>query len=133
MVKLLLDNGVDVNHSPGGSAIPSHFAVDRDNLAVTKLLLDNKALQINGDTRFRMAKFLLEHGADVRMTDTFSTIPLHYTAELCSQSIIKLLLDHGALVNVQDRNGITPLHEASKRDNSAAAKLLLDHGALVNV
>jgi ankyrin repeat protein len=84
-----------------------------------------------------MAKFLLEHGADVRMMDTFSTTPLHYAAELCSQSIIKLLLNHGApvsvLVNVRDDHFCSPLHEAASQGDLTTAELLLKHGALYNV
>jgi hypothetical protein len=82
MVKLLLDNGVDVNHSPGGSAIPLHFAVDRGNLAVTKLLLDNKA--------------------DVNRPARHGVTPLHVAANNGNMALAKLLVDYGADVNGYD-------------------------------
>ena len=91
--------------------------------------------------RFKLARFLLEHGADANVENYWGMTPLH----ILSQSDIKddrnmldlllLLLKHGAEVNGGrdgSNHGDTPLHLAIQKNRFRLAGSLLENGADVN-
>jgi len=117
MVKLLVDNGADVNA--------------REQY-MHKTALYNAARAGHG----RIAKILLDHGADVNGRDRKGWAALHSAAVNGHESTVRLLLDHGADINGRDREGRTALHVAvdSRHRNAyqATIRLLLDRGADFN-
>ena len=135
-VKVLLDNGVDVNAKTRYGATALSYACDKGHIEVVKLLIDR--------------------GADVNSKDTFyGEVPLGWALSKDHIQIVKLLLDKGAtgvervlmsgvgdgkidLVKVAlDKGGLKPetlnnaLRRASAGNNKEIVELLKKAGAVV--
>ncbi len=80
----------------------------------------------------KIAKLLIENGADVNAKHSLGGTPLHLAASRDHLKIAKLLIENGADVNAKDSLGGTPLHLAASRDHLKIAKLLIENGADVN-
>jgi ankyrin repeat protein len=94
---------------------PLHDAARKDNVEITRLLLQNGA-DVNAKT--------------VRSNRT----PLHFASDCGNFEIAQLLLQKGADVNAISKNGSSPLHLAIEESNLHVdiVKLLLEKGADVN-
>ncbi|OBT74818.1 hypothetical protein VF21_06477 [Pseudogymnoascus sp. 05NY08] len=157
MAKLLLDDGVDVDDSPGQWGTPLHAAAERGDIAVAKFLLENGADVDDSNVRVAtplhiaanqgdldMATLLLDHGADINFCGKTATweicdyygAPLHFACLRSSEagiSMINFLLENGADLEAMDIHSATPLHTAAAECSLSTVKLLLDHGAPVNI
>jgi len=118
MMKLLLDNGADVDASPPHGQTALHNAAEFCHEG--------------------MVKILLEHGADVNCRDAVGRTALHYAATNSCEAVVRLLLDHRADVNGISRNKQTALHLAldssylHKYTREGTIRLLVERGADVN-
>jgi serine/threonine-protein phosphatase 6 regulatory ankyrin repeat subunit A len=125
MVKLLIDQGADVNK--------------RDKYSLTAL---HMASQIG---RYGVAATLLKHGADIRATDgePFEENPFH-VAVRCNKSVpsqnnqtrlIDYLFHHDkTIINVTNGQGDTALHIAADAfESKELIEYLISHGADVNI
>ncbi|KAF3810601.1 Protein fem-1-like A-B [Colletotrichum gloeosporioides] len=67
---------------------------------------------------FQMARFLLEHGANINARDHEGSPSLHMASVRGNEAILKLLLDDENCnhLNFRDQYGMTPLHLASCTD-----------------
>ena len=93
--------------------------------------------------RSRMARALLECGADVSARNRRGAEPLHYAADgsptghtwnpKAQAEIITLLIEAGANPNALDKSGVAPLHRAVRQRCSGAVEALLKHGAEVRL
>ena len=82
---------------------------------------------------YDLAKFMLEHGAEVDARDSSLCTPLHFAADYGHCTLIRLLIQHGATIEGPDLStNITPLHFAVIRNRPDAVKTLLELGADVN-
>lgn len=81
---------------------------------------------------FKMAKLLVEAGADVNARAKGGRSALYLATMFDHQGIVKLLLVHGADANIKDDNGVTPLHLAAWHGYGDVARLLMAHGANAN-
>ncbi len=112
-------------------------------LNIIKYLI-KKGADVNGtDTRMRttalfgtcvlgtdkIAKLLIDLGANVNFVSKGGITPLHLSAEVGSINVTKVLIQKGANVNAKDDTDSTPLHGASEWNRLAIAKLLVKHGA----
>ena len=119
MVKMLLDNGADVNIQNNSAATPLFLVAGTNNLKTAEELLKRGAkLNIqdmtNGQTplhkasrygQFNMAKMFVDQGADLHVKDNYGNTPLH---EAGNALIIRMLLDRGANPEVKNNIGQTP-------------------------
>lgn len=111
VVKLMIDNGADVNQRGNGSLNER---------------LSNKSLPIHLVKDNETLKVLLEAGANpnARYTNTDhvkNTTPLHIAAQRGDVEMINTLVKAGANLNKADSVGFTPLHRAANSVKSHEA------------
>ncbi|GIJ91227.1 ankyrin-2 [Aspergillus pseudoviridinutans] len=143
VVKLLLDNGADVNYR-AKSLIKTalHEAVHRECLEIVQLLLDRGAspslrYSSNDDSPLHTAAAmcntdlcaaLLKAGADINDSNEHGWTPL-MLAIRSGKNTLRLLVESGANVNQTDDEGWTSLHFAVDYGGPGLLKYLLKHGA----
>jgi 26S proteasome non-ATPase regulatory subunit 10 len=114
VVKSLLGHTqCDVNHRNNNGQTSLFYSASKNNIPITKLLLQN--------------------GADVNAQDKYGNTPLHRCASQGHLDIVRLLLDQkGIRVDMADREGNTPLHLVAEDQNDSAAIMLIRAGADIN-
>jgi ankyrin repeat protein len=140
VVKLLIENGADVNLKGEAWYGPLHAAAANGHIEVVKILLENGAdvnifhhnkplhnAAMNG--HIEVAEILLAHGADINAKGTDEAAPLHTAVSNNQLAMVKWLLSKGANVNSRASYGCTPLHSAAWRNNVEIGKILLEHAA----
>ena len=156
IVKLLLDNGADLNIKGNYGYTALMIAVREGNTEIVKLLLDNGAdLNIKGNYGYtalmiavregntEIVKLLLDNKADisgeinyqnnVMYPADYDDNELMYAAEKGYKEIVKLLIDNGADLNITNYNGDTALMYAAGRGYKEIVKLLIDNKADLNI
>lgn len=112
LVQLAIDSGANINDPGKAEGTPLFTAVDKGNLKVVTLLLEN--------------------GSDTEVpTKQGKLTPLHRAASNNDAPMVRLLVAHGARINSQGFQKITPLHVAVSRNNLNAIRALVDEGANV--
>lgn len=89
LVKLLIDNGANVNAEDDSGWTPLHLT---SSLRVAKLLIDN--------------------GADVNAKNSDGMTALHWRARTGYPEVVELLLKSGANPNIKNRHGLKPIYYA---------------------
>ncbi len=112
IVKLLIDNHVDINSRDEEREVALHAASDKGN--------------------FEIVEFLLKEGADPLIPDIDGSLPLHIAANQGHLQIVELLLDKTPIDTI-DRNGLTPLAYAVLGKQVETIKFLLQKGASANI
>jgi ankyrin repeat protein len=109
------------------------LGADVNQLSQSKIpfIPSNTALHaaIAGDRSVEVVKILLDHGADVTLTDSNHHTPLQAAAFNGNVEIGRLLLEKGADVNAQHCNSQTALAISRKQGHTAFVELLLQYGA----
>nr|WGO62760.1 ankyrin repeat protein [Wadden Sea poxvirus] len=149
-IKLLLDNGEDINKRAFHDFTPLHYAVSTNNTNIIKLLLDRGAnvneqdkeghtplyyYSIVNNVKLDVVKLLLDYGSDINIKTTLNETALHIYADtkLNNVDVMKLLLDKDICINDENINGLSALSFAVKNDNIDTIKLLLSKGADINI
>ena len=161
VAQLLLERGADVDTRRNDHWTPLHVASYYGNVEIVHVLLDHgadpeadaegdkgkKPLHMvssgkyrSQDDGLRIARLLLERGADVNTRRNDDCTPLHVASYFGIVEIVRLLLDHGAdpEANAEGDMGEKPLHQVtygkyrSQEDGVRVAQLLLERGAAVN-
>jgi len=143
-VRLLLDNGAEVDAAQGDGMTALHWAGQIGDVGLAEMLVragaDLEPLIRNGaHTPLHVASeagneqvvaVLLEAGANVRVASEGGSTPLHFAAMSGSGETIEALVDHGADVDAREFAwGQTPLMYAAARNRVEAVKVLLGRGA----
>jgi len=142
-VRSLLQRHTDVNAPQADGATALHWAIYREDLETTDLLLragaSPKSANREGATVLSLAcingnavliERLLKAGADANERLVNGETPLMLAARTGKVDALNVLLAHGADVNAKERlRGTTALMWAAANGNSAGAKVLIDHGA----
>jgi ankyrin repeat protein len=142
-IRALLAQKVDVNAPQVDGATALHWAVYREDIETTELLLRSGAKpdvkNREGITPLSMAALygnvalidaLLRAGADAKQRGASGETPLMLAARNGNPEAIKKLLNGGAEVNVQETlRNTTALMWAAEQRHPAAVKSLLDGGA----
>ncbi|MBE7421594.1 MAG: ankyrin repeat domain-containing protein [Azonexus sp.] len=76
-----------------------------------------------------IARFLIDHGANVNYADKAGYTMLHVAAGRVSKSMLEFLINYGLNVNANDNGVGTPLYYAIRAENWQNARLLIDRGA----
>ncbi|KAF5306570.1 hypothetical protein FQR65_LT07297 [Abscondita terminalis] len=83
--------------------------------------------------KFFVARFLIEEGADVNLTNASGMTALHYACKFGKINLVKKILPSIIDLNLQNKKGETALQLSFKNLNFDVARLLIDAGANVNV
>jgi len=81
--------------------------------------------------RAEAIRLLLQHEADVNVTDDANWTALHWVPG--DTNVAQILLDHGANINAITVTGKTPLFKASEEGRLELVRLLLARGADVHI
>ncbi|MCG8340701.1 MAG: ankyrin repeat domain-containing protein, partial [Cytophagales bacterium] len=112
-VKILLEEGANVNKKDERDKAPLHWALEGGNQAIIDALLGEKSI-------------------DVNIPDKNGKTPLHYAAALGNRALIETLITKGARVDRRDDKGRTALHDAVEKGNKETVVALLGKDANVN-
>ena len=140
--KYVLDKGGDTHFPATFKETPLFLAISSDNVEVTRVLMgddvspnffDGKdmtplfyALEYESN---RVAKFLINKGADIDVVNKRGQIPLHLVA---TKNLARRILEKGGDPDARDNTGMTPLHYAADYDNPEVAELLASVSSDVN-
>ena len=109
---------------------------ERQTVYVAKLgadLADPEQLPAHAAARSgdlaRLRALAQGEGAQLRRSDKYRRLPLHWAARFGQLDTVRWLAGQGADLNAQDAAGNAPLHLAALRGGRAAAELLLSSGA----
>ena len=120
-IKVLLEEGADVNVRDVTSWTPLHIAINQSGIAVNYI------------RNLELIKLLIAKGANINVTDYEGMTPLHFTAYAGDIKIAKLLIKEGADVNATGHHRWTPLHLAAIHDCPKYISFLLGKGARMDV
>ncbi len=109
IIKVLLNNGADINTQVFNGFTPLISASDGNNIEIVKLLL--------------------EYGADINKQTGSKGTALILAAVKNNVEIVKILLEHGADVNIVEITGATALDIAEANNNQKIVNLLLEYGS----
>jgi uncharacterized protein len=146
-VRSLVEHKVDVNAVQPDGATAIQWAVYRDDLEMTDLLIaagaNIKLANREGATPLYLAALhgtapmiekLLKAGGDPNQLGPEGETPLMLVARTGNLDAIRVLLDHHADVNAKEKlRGTTALMWATEQSHPEAVKLLIEHGASVSV
>ena len=122
---------------------PLHFAVERGNMEIIKLLVNKGDANIHakstvGETPFYLAvlnnqiyamEYLHGLGADINAADKIGRSPLYMASLFGFEQIVEYLLKHNADGKSHENQfGFTPLHAAEHEGHDKVSKMLLDSG-----
>ncbi|KAK8245511.1 hypothetical protein IWZ00DRAFT_428803, partial [Phyllosticta capitalensis] len=147
VVKVLLQNGADVNAKTFGDETALQFASAAGHLQIVQVLLEHcvfanlqcrfleDALAVaaeEGHTRRETVRVLLDSGADVNALSSGNETALYAASSERHLQTVRLLLSRGANTELQGDYDGNPLHTASKRGYADVVRTLLNHGSSVN-
>jgi len=143
LVRILLEDGADVNAVQSDGATALHWASYYGDADLASLLMaagaDHSLANRNGSTAMWLAanhgnveviNILLDGGADANESLPLGRRPLMLAARSGNVEAVKLLLDHGADPNASEtERGTTPLMQAADQGHADVMAVLIEHGA----
>jgi hypothetical protein len=110
-------------------------AIVSENPRYIDIRFDDESFPLNHAVYRRqtdVVDFLLERGANPRLSDRYGVTPIHAAIAVGSLSIVKKLYNKGGCVEASDKNGETPLFYAFRARDVAATSYLVRKKADVN-
>ena len=143
--RMLLEQGMDVNHEDMNGGTPLLFASQRCEVGVCRMLLDAGAKvnhkDLGGGTALlysckrgslEVCRLLLQRNADMEYAESGGDTPLLAAVQIQRHDLCQLLLENGVDVNRCEAYGTTPLMQACSCSDIGICKLLVEQGAHVN-
>lgn len=142
--RILLDAKADCRVQDDEKNTPLHYCTDFGDEDSVRLLIEAKAdldafnnqsrtpLLIAASKHPNIVHLLLCAGANDKLANNLSHVPLHYAADSGNLDCIKLLVTDET-VNFLDVKHTTPLYAAAYKGYTKAVRLLLDKGADPNI
>ncbi|OUM68856.1 hypothetical protein PIROE2DRAFT_27061, partial [Piromyces sp. E2] len=146
-VKLLIENGADINEFSYNGNTPLLQAINNDNTEIIHLLIDNgvNLNQCNNEGKLPLeiakeknnekeAINLIQNGANVNYEHKNGLTPLLYAIHKNNLKMIDLLISYGAKVDLINKNGMTPVNFALSQGNIAIITTIVSqkYGADIN-
>ena len=131
----------DANEFGHLSMTPLHFASGKGRFTVVQILLTHADVNASEgswtslhfaawNNHPKVARLLLEHGADVDSKTNTDATPLRFVSETDGNlELAQVLLEHGADPSVRSITGRDSLYLALETGHQGLAQLLLKHGA----
>ena len=154
VVRLLLEQGSNVNHANKIGETPLSLACENDMYTVVSILLEQVGIRVNQFASicgkwYTPLGICIEHGhytlielllkknknydVDVNLAPKYGTTALCLACELGDSFVVGQLLTHdGVDVNSPDLQGRVPFHVACQNGHLEVVKVLLAHGVDVN-
>ena len=145
IVKILVDNGADVNSSASSNTKALILAAEQGKLEIVKYLAENgadvnlrdyyntTALMMASFEYLEIVRYLIEQGADVNAKNNNEYTALSQATLTGRFEIVKCLVENGIDVNSKDYFKNTALISASENGRVKIVKYLVEHGADVNI
>ncbi len=146
MVRLISENGADINAQGGAYSSALQAASHRGHCRVVRILLSNPANIDQRDTCGRTAlhfasagghkatvELLFGHASDLSITDMQKRNCLHHAASNGSAGLVTWLLQQDIDLNLPDRDGWTPLHWAARNGSIETIGILADAGGASSI
>lgn len=142
-VKILLDQGVNINAKDWGCNTALHVAISNGDEEMVRLLVGNGAnistaknsndmAALHQAVRFKrttIVEYLLEKGANIEALGFQRKTPLFYAVDEADAAMVKLLLRKGANITAKLRGKATVLHAAAFLGYAELVRILLVYGA----
>ena len=145
-IKMLLNNGADIQASSSNGSTILHFASRNSNEEVVEFLLKSNEISVNATDNLNKTplmhacydgglldniKMLRQNGADIQARDCYGLTVLHFASRNSKQEVVEFLLKSNEIsVNATDNLNRTPLMHAcfdgGRLDN---IKMLRQNGA----
>jgi ankyrin repeat protein len=110
MMKLLLDHGADLTLGNIGGVTPMLALTNKGG---------SRSRNKNEDTVIAGLDLLLKAGANINQKSSATgETPLHTTARLNWQKVVKYIVEHGGDLNAKDNRGLIPLDYAIGKADS---------------
>ncbi|CAN9196308.1 unnamed protein product [Alternaria alternata] len=142
VMKLLLDNGANIEAKDKDSMTALHLAASEGNKAMVRLLVDLgadiEAKNKNNMTALHLAalkgekavvRLLVDLGADIEAKNKNNMTALHSAALKGEEAVVRLLVDLRADIEAKNKNNMTALHSAALKGEEAVVRLLVNLGA----
>ena len=144
--ELLSEKGAKHDEPNEYGVMPLHLAVEHDNSALTRYLLENGAdaravtnrgshvLHFLTGDQVDVVELLISKGADpdAKTKSGITVLGLFFDNCLAGIDIVKTLVEHGADVNAATPDGITVLHRAAAQASAEVLRYMIDKGAQVD-
>ncbi|OCK88179.1 ankyrin [Cenococcum geophilum 1.58] len=146
VVKVLLDQGADINQKTKSGRTALHEAVGTGQVDITRYLLENGA-DITAQTtptlwtalhsaanqgNSKLLSLMLEHGSNLESKTSDEETALHIATVLGYTAIVEQLVDAGAALGSKDRRGDTALHLGASVGSHPICWILLQKRANID-
>lgn len=142
-LELLLDHGADITRTDTDGDYPVMVAIQHGHLEILKMLIGRGAdlrcvsdhgatplLQAIAGDRVDIAVYLAGlPGVDLTRHCVLGIVPLHFSARMGFDTVVRVLIDQGCLVDSLDPRGHTALQFALAGGHSTVVQILLEKGA----
>jgi ankyrin repeat protein len=138
ILKLLIENGADINAKDNQGNSPIHGAIENNEIHILRLLIE-KGADINAKNNlgqsplhlaveldnFNCAQVLILSRVDINAQNNLGQSPLHLAVELENFNYVQVLILNRANINALDANRNSPIHIAIKNGNIEIMEYLI--------